>query len=612
MSNYLSILGFGQCGSTIAVDISATFNPSNILSGESPVSASLSVLIKNFRKKVPKNLDDAPAFYIADLNTSNETYIRFSKAQAIRECLPHLDNLSTKEIVERVNRNRNGVLIKESDINIVEEVKKKHNAFKMIKSLYFEARKKPLLEVGGAGGLQYLSEAIADQDTNLMNSIDQRNNGALIGLFAMGGGTGSGSLFAVLSNYKRITSRYTVGMGVLPTRTNIDEYTNAGRYLAKYMGTSSRDRFHTLILFSNEAADKVLMEEDAQHEGMEPIKIINEYISEFIHDFSLINDEKTIVKFGKMFDTMDGKRFLSGICTIGYCAATEFSPREFFTKAMSPLTYENNCLSGLTVRITQEQFGNDVQRKIGKLVKDIVAELEDKRPNDRDISYLSSDVDDGEPSSEGLGELKENIKKLQELTPFYGTVKQVRVFYFIKNTRFVQSAYRFQLVIRQFFQTVSGDKVKVDVTCYYVPSTESQVSSILILFGGAFCFEIYESVLQFAQQSFLIDEETRKAFTINFNSELAGIKNLQLVEAKNTLDKSVGNILTDGICSPVESTEGIDRAEIYHNPDLAGVITNEKIKEILLSKETLKISLVEIMSNFTLGDRDNELPDTPF
>lgn len=612
MSNYLSILGFGQCGSKIAVEISASFNPSNVIAGDSPFTASLQFLIENFGKRPPKSLDDTPSFYIADLNTSNDVYIYFTKAQVIREYLPQLENLSTKEIVAKVNRNRDGVLIKESDIAIVEEVKNRHKALSMIKSLYFEANKKPLLEMGGAGGLQYLSEAIADQDSNLLNSIDRRKNGALIGIFSLGGGTGSGSLFAILSKYKKLTQRYTVGVGVLPSRTSLDEYSNAGRYLTKYMGTPTRQRFHTLILFSNEAAEQVLMDEITQYEGMEPMKIINEYISEFIHDFSLINDDKTITKFGKLFDPMDGKRYLSGICTIGYCSGKDFSPRDYFSKAISPLTFEDRRLSGLTVRITQAEYGESEQKEIVDLIQKILEGLEVERLSDDDIEMLTTRENEGLQISGNLNELKQNICRLRSATPFYRTVKQVRVFYFIKNTAFVRSAFRFQRVIRQFFQIVSGSKVRVAINCYYVPASESLHNSILVIFGGAFCFEIYESVLEYADLAFAKDRDGSSEIVDLFNDKLAEVRELEYTSSRKLLDQFVGSILSDSEFLDVESTDDIDSAEIYHHPDLQNVISNEKLEKILLKKEHLRISLTEIMSNFTLGDKFRIPKQTPF
>ena len=199
MSNELSILGFGQCGSKVAVEISASFNPTNILKGESTISGYVRFVREKFGRQNKPEIGQSPAFYIADLNTSNDVYVFFTKAQAIRENLGQIEGLSSKEIIAKINKNQDKVLLDEGDSEIVEQIKKQREALRMVNALYFEANNKPLLEIGGAGGLQYLSEAIASQDANIMKTVDTRLGGPLVGIFSLGGGTGAGSLYSVLT-----------------------------------------------------------------------------------------------------------------------------------------------------------------------------------------------------------------------------------------------------------------------------------------------------------------------------------------------------------------------------------------------------------------------------
>ena len=199
MSNELSILGFGQCGSRVAVELSASFNPVDIVSGVPAFS--LKLLWEKFGRKRPEPTAEFPLFYIADLNRSNDVYVYYTKAQAINEVLDQTDKqLSNREIVERVRSP--SIRLDRSDYALIDQVRTQRATLEKVKALYFAAGSKPLLDVGGAGGLQYLSEAIAAQDKRLLDDIDKRTGGALIGIFALGGGTGSGSLFSVLKHYR--------------------------------------------------------------------------------------------------------------------------------------------------------------------------------------------------------------------------------------------------------------------------------------------------------------------------------------------------------------------------------------------------------------------------
>lgn len=587
MSNELSILGFGQCGSKVAVEISASFNPTNILLGDSPISATFKFFRSTFRPSHPDTIGQGPAFYIADLNASNDVYVYHAKAQAIRTALETSPDLPPREIITKVNRASPNVRLEEGDASLIEDVRKKKEAIKKITALYFEANRKPLLELGGAGGLQYLSEVIADHDSNLLKSIDHRQGGALIGIFSLGGGTGSGSLFSILTRYKEEIQRYTVGVGVLPDRQNIEEYNNAGRYLVKYLGSGSQKRFHSLILFSNEAAKNVLIDNDTLADNVDPMQIVNGYISAFIHDFSLINDEKTSTKIGKLFDPMDGKHYLSGICTVGYCSGETLSPDELFIRAVSPMSYSNN-LAGLAVRITDEKFGTTQDQYIAKTVRKIVVGLE---------SGTS---------------VEEDVKILRARTPFYRTIKSVRIFYFINDLSDLTAVFNFQRTVGKFFEAVSGDMVSVSINCYHIPTVETQGNSILVLFGGAFSFEIYDSVLQYTQHSFVSLDNGELGFVEAFNLALNDLKREEQSNARREAERVVEQLLNDRNCREQEKSDEKDQTEIYKHPGVRDVVTQQAIKDVLLTKSTLKGALGEIVMNFTLGDNKPRPKVDPF
>ena len=300
-----------------------------------------------------------------------------------------------------------------------------------VKALYFSAKSKPLLHVGGAGGLQYLSEAIAAQDSGLLEAIDERTDGALIGIFALGGGTGSGSLFSVLKYFKDKIARYTIGVGILPSRDNTQEFVNAGRYLTKFLGALPSERFNTLLLFSNDLAEDVLIGSDLDSKE-DPKAIINGYISAFVHDFSLINDRRTTSLFGKLFDPMDGKRYLSGVATVGYASDAysvdgNYSAEKLFLNAISPMNYEHGRINGVAVQVTPVEVDDEAEGE------DQVAPPSDgwsidpagrKRMTVTNVlKALVERLKAGDQAgARAMG------RELEGLTPFYRSVKSVRVF----------------------------------------------------------------------------------------------------------------------------------------------------------------------------------------
>ena len=391
----------------------------------------------------------------------------------------------------------------------------------------------------------------------------------------MAAGTGSGSLFALLTKYKKQVHRYTIGVGILPERQNVEEFSNAGRYLTKYIGTPGTNRFHTLLLFSNEAAANVLTATATRDDR--PLRIINAYIARFIHDFSLINDNKTDTQFGKLFDPMDGKRYLTGICTVGFSSGPDFDAKEFFIRAISPMSYDKKGLRGLAVRITRAQHDTTENRQISELVARIVDALEHGQP------------------------IADDVHQLRAMTPFYRTIKQVRIFYFIKNVDYQNAAYNLKATMERFFQYVSGDKVSVSTNCYYTPESESRDNSLLVLFRGAFTFEIYESVMQYAQQSFIKSGDVEPDFGDAFNGMLEKVKHQEQSVVGGGLHAEIENVLRDTNCNLVETT-GVETTEITKHPEVRSILTMEKLNGILLKREALKATLVEVARSFSLGD----------
>ena len=337
------------------------------------------------------------------------------------------------------------------------------------------------------------------------------------------------------------------------------------------------------MLFSNEAARDVLIDEKNLEDSADPLNIMNYYISSFIHDFSLINDNKTIVRFGKDFDPMDAKRFLAGVCTVGFATNDKFSAKGLFADAISPLHYESDALSGVAIRITQGEHDTTREKRIRELVHENLKEIEER------------DVD------------SELIAELRRATPFYRTIKSVLVFYFIKNTNFQIDAFKFQRVINKFFKAVSGSQVSVEINCLYTPESNSRQNSTLVIFNGAFNFEIYESILEFSKHSFIKKGEVKPDFEVAFNELLKSTSTRRINDINDELTTGIEGVLKDSNCNMVEGTDVQEDMELLNHPDVRNILNAEKLEKILIKRDTLRSALVEVVKQFSLGEMKKRL-----
>ncbi|NVO22633.1 hypothetical protein [Donghicola mangrovi] len=591
MTSDLSVLGFGQCGSKVAVELSANFNPAKILKGEGIFELAFKYAKERVTKTPAfKGGDSSPAFYIADLNSNNDLYVYFAKAQAIYEVAKKKKNFSELEIMEHINQKNPGFL-DDGDLQIVSEIREKGEAFSLVQALHFEIKNKPLLDQTGAGGIPYLSEAIAESDDHLLSAIDQRHKGALFGVFAMGGGTGSGSLYSVLTRYRKAVGRYTVGVGILPENTSKNPVANSGRYLAKFMGALPQDRYHTLFLFSNQAANEALQISDAGPES-DPMSIINSYVSRFVKDFSNINSSKTITKFGKDFDPRDASLFLNGVCSVGHASSNDFNARDLFSKAMSPLALSASVeegLTGLSVKVTRKSETQLANRSIEKLVESICRNL----------------FQGDEPDAD-------EVEALMCATPFYRTIKSVYVFIFLRNSSDSNNAFSAKQAVINFFKAIAGSEVSVEINCYYTPESKESQSSVLVAMNGAFSFEMYESMMGYVQEAFFEQPVSPGVFKTPFDTILRDIQHLDSLQAMNLIRERVLEITNGDHFRSAEYQKNIEKLGIATHAEFKKVLTAEKLEKLLVNRNCVERALMNIAVNFTLGMQKQEEEVDPF
>ena len=579
----IKILGFGQCGSKIGIEVSASFNPASVLEGTGPIRATFRAFFEYFR---PSTLDQikCPQIYIADLNADNDVYMQYRKMEAIRTQLEANNKLTTSDIIARVNESNTTVDLHEDDGRLVEQVRSNRPALAMIRALYFSTPNDQILQTGGVGGLQHISEMIADQDDRLLNSIDASGSAPVVGIFSLGGGTGSGSLYSVLTRYREKHHSYTVGIGVLPERNVEYQQINAGRYITKFLSASPRHRFDTLLLFSNDVATRLLQQSEIQS-GAEPQAIMNEYVASFVHALSLITDKGTTTLGGKLFDPIDSRRFLSDICTVGYATSSDkFSAKEMFISAISPMSYSKGSITGVAVSVSSTS-DQDRLPDIGEMIVEVTDGLERGRVEAR------------------------VVERLQAEGAFYRTTKAVHVFFFLNSRKQYAEVFKFSRVIVNFFSAVAGAGVSTDVCSYFVDTL--QKSCVLVLFSGSFCYEIYASVLTFVSERFILDDEGRHYFHNEYSNVLSEVGGATQRERDDGLAERVDNLLDEVCDSKRRSKEMLVKTpDFLDQESMRSVLQNRRPK--MVTRSAVRSALVDIARRFKAKAKRLPLDEYPF
>jgi hypothetical protein len=105
MSNDLSVVGFGQCGCSVAFEISGSFEPTAVFRFEPPASLSFKAIFKwakTYDAGRTRAIDNKPKIYIGDLNSKNNVYLEQRKLQSAREIISRNKDLNDTQILEEV------------------------------------------------------------------------------------------------------------------------------------------------------------------------------------------------------------------------------------------------------------------------------------------------------------------------------------------------------------------------------------------------------------------------------------------------------------------------------------------------------------------------------
>jgi len=584
--NPISVLGMGQCGGNITFELTLEIDPLTIISPEMTglikVKIGFSKVLEYIRSRNGNSsFYQGNDYYIGDTNIANESYNLGIKISEIVDFIKRNPNDDFVHFLkEKSENNPYNLVYRERDRELFNELKKKKNI--QLKHLSFKRTKTDGFFADGAGGLQFISEYLADNDTELFEKIAKREEGTLIGIFSAGGGTGAGSVLSLLSKYKRKYSRYTLGLSILPGVNEGDASIRAGRFLTRYLGTDGTERFDTLLLFSNKAASTVL-ENYEWEENVSSYKIINEFLTRFLYYYTLIN-RPTTKGITKVFDPSDARANLSKPGFVGFSSLkkeTKYDPVELFINAISPPFMQNNKMQGLGV-----YFGNDFGKY--EKIRSVLYEIFNQKSFD---------------------ERKTAVDRLNNLTGFYKTIKSIYFFYFISENSSDRDIQKIQASITSFFNAVTeGGKVKISVFIY--SSQEVRENCLMSIAVGGVIDELYLHVQEFIYSAFFQDAKEdyldfQEEFIALVQSCFGKMTSQSISEKESQLEKLVNKYVR----YDNEQLTASELVAVKGNANFRVILEDPDFKDYLVTKEQLSKALKYLLE---IARVEEDIIKTPF
>lgn len=573
----ISVIGMGQCGSNIAFGLSVEIDPlAPIMPGTLVFKAYIDYAKKLFSNSPGDNtrsLVVSNEFYIGDMNSTNEKYISHLKAEAMRQHISNSPSLSFENVQTRLRESHPNLTITSDDENIFQRVKERPDATNQIELLSFRRDSQDseaLFYSNGSGGIQFLSEYLATNDNLLFQKLSNRKDGTFIGVFALGGGTGAGSVFGLLKKIKQETARYTLGLGILPKTLEDSARQRSGRFVCRFLSHRLEERFDTLLLFSNKAAMVAASRRVDTPEKQEETALssINTYLTQFLYLYSLINKAATQSLSAKRFDPADGRSHLYDPCSIGM--GVEFdekgvSPRQLFIDAISPARFQANILTGLGI-----SFGDDFDeyQRIRDILSGIAEHLESS-----DGIFSADDVDP-------------LVDELNSLTDFYATTKKIFAFFFCKDKEYVNQVNQFEQYVPLLFDVISTGKVELTVFCYHGHYVTS--NSVQVLCSGGISDELMDYFLIYIRESFFSsDADSYETFFASFMSLVDDCySNLSKNDLENR-KKQMREIVMDSGASSIEELDRGQKNIIETDREFRELFESSRMEDYMITKEQL-------------------------
>lgn len=518
----ITVVGLGQCGSNVTLALSLAIDPLVIanpaLKGLATVKLEAKLTdpwgtIKNLVKRTKKNgidhFDSQHDFYIADMNLQNRAYIDELKIQAIRSTP---SGQTFEQFLESVKQTHPYLIFSSSDKALYQQATGKSHSQVKITPLVFEDAEGTAF-VDGSGGLQFISEYLASTDGSAFTSqVVSRDRGTLIGVFAAGGGTGAGAILGALSRYKRANNRYTLGVAILPDRHETAAQVRAGRFLVRYLSRDLGNRPDTILMFSNEAAYRALTVDDApkklQELQLQAREVVNWYLKKFLFFYTQINQPRNEALIGKVFDPNDFRYSLAGTAFIGFAssASDDFEPADLFAEALAPMRFSRDSIAGLAVGFG---FGDELSKQVLEHLKAIMKS--------------SSDSD-------------ERSAKVKSASRFYGSIRQLCVFFFVSNKMAANRINAIMPDIQRCCESLTSGTPSLVSATYYVEGLPD--NAVMIIGKGGYIGESLRHLEAYLKEAFFTGEDKKAGEAVKAIREAIQRCNGQLDAEQVTAEKN--------------------------------------------------------------------------
>lgn len=497
----VGIIGVGECGTRIALELAGELQLGSLgdaienMGFKSP-SAKFRLLFRAERRASTLPVDARPFIFLGDFNRSNKIYVDAKKTSIIQELISSEPGLSDQDLLKKLKQNTelSRLGFQESDSVRISEIRNKKYRIPQFEMLDFYSQNQILLAPDGAGGLQYLSEAITRENDDLVQKISNQPSRIIFGIFGIGGGAGAGSIFSLLSRDALRKTRLSVGVGVLPGSGEQTMLRNAGRFLVRFLSRSLDERFDKLLLCSNRAAQFALdslQENTAQQNEGERV-LLNRYIAKTVFILSCINSKNVVVKTGKAIDTLDCKREWPSVITVGLAAKADgpIDFKDLFVRALSPMEYSgDDGLSGLSIASAKNKAD---AKAIASAVRKVFYGISEGGFSEKDVHEVSS---------------KSGFYRLIRSVHLFLVSKESKDPKDIKDARVSLQGERLRDNVLRFFRELAG----VDVNCVYCAYQFEGLSEtiLLALIDSGPSGDMVESLVRYVNPAFLGGDEAR-------------------------------------------------------------------------------------------------------
>lgn len=488
----VSVLGIGECGTRVALELSAEFDlgiVGEILSSAGIPMPSVKTAFKFLRESRTVNPATIPHFFLGDFNQSNKAYVEAKKFAEIAKRLASSPEDPNEEILKALQKDHEtkDLGFNKDDLRKIDQLRKSKYYIPEFEMIDFYDKDRLLLAPQGAGGYQYLSEAVTDANPTILDQIARHPSRILFGIFGSGGGSGAGAVYSILSRDLRRAARLSLGLAVTPGPAEEQFFRNSGRFLTRFLSTDASKRFDKLLLFSNRSAHVAVMRNRDGFERSNSTEqaLLNRYLAKVVYAITSLNSGTMDLRSGKAFDTLDCKRYFPLIASVGL-ASTGDSQTGFddlLIKALSPMAIGNEALYGLSTTVGTEPAKAEAIKMA--------------------IESLYEHVLQGRSAEDSI----DLVRSLSRTTGFFRVLKSVRAFYLCRSDAAIRKMEQTKDPAARMLQLLTGSKVEISASGFV--NTNIREDIVLLILDAGVSADIFESLAAYIKFSFLGDDQEK-------------------------------------------------------------------------------------------------------